>query len=422
MKRWTVSWKRIGIVVIRSSEGLFLSSNSSCLQQRTFVKLFYACKILKRLHQAFSGNMELTGLPPVTALLAVELQLADIQSIRQGRLNEGDEYVALDAMRMELQKILLLLQDQVFAMDLLRTDYETLNVSDTLVREERQAEQDHHLACELGGHTPDQSGQPTPTPEDHRKGKEPCLEDDNQDLYMSFASTIMEEHAMMTLEDSAPPFSTYSLGQWNGVADASSTVIAESSTRNLSKGKGKASSDSHTGGRATHTFCSACMEECARFDTLELECKRPGDTVQHAYCRSCLTDLLRTSLTDTTLFPPRCCGSRIPVAACIELCPPDLIKRYMEKEVELESPNPVYCSNRYCAKFIKPENMTADVATCLGCGEETCTTCKNPRHRGLCPEDPTVQMLMDVAGQKRWQRCPKCRTMVELREGCYHMR
>lgn len=128
--------------------------------------------------------MELRSLPPVTALLAVELQLADIQSVTQGRLNKGDEHVALDAMRIELQKVLLLLQDQVFAMGLLRTDYETLFVSDTLIREERQAEQDHNLACELGGITPVRSGQPNTTPKDHRKGKKPCLDNANQDPYL----------------------------------------------------------------------------------------------------------------------------------------------------------------------------------------------------------------------------------------------
>ncbi|KAH7408214.1 hypothetical protein DE146DRAFT_605434 [Phaeosphaeria sp. MPI-PUGE-AT-0046c] len=190
----------------------------------------------------------------------------------------------------------------------------------------------------------------------------------------------------------------------------------------MSKGKGKARVDSFEDEHVAHTFCSACMEQCALSDTLELECKRPEDAIKHAYCRSCLIDLLRTSLTDTTLFPPRCCGKRIPIFACVKLCPPALIDQYRDKQNELALPNPVYCSNRYCGKFIKPGCVTADVATCPSCKEETCTICKNPRHNGLCPKDPTVQMLMEVAGEKRWQRCPRCRTMVELFEGCYHMR
>ncbi|OAG08746.1 uncharacterized protein CC84DRAFT_1071746, partial [Paraphaeosphaeria sporulosa] len=172
----------------------------------------------------------------------------------------------------------------------------------------------------------------------------------------------------------------------------------------------------------THTFCSACMEPYTRFDALELGCKREDDDTYHAYCRGCLVDLFETSFTDTTLFPPRCCGKYIPVSACVELLPLELVKRYKDKQLELASPNPVYCSNRFCAKFIKPESVTADVAVCQSCNMETCAICKNPKHKGLCPDDPTFRMLLEVAGKKRWQRCPRCRTMVELLTGCYHMR
>jgi hypothetical protein len=40
-------------------------------------------------------------------------------------LTDNDEYAAFDAMRMGFQKNLLLLQDRVYAMDLLQTDYNT---------------------------------------------------------------------------------------------------------------------------------------------------------------------------------------------------------------------------------------------------------------------------------------------------------
>ncbi len=171
----------------------------------------------------------------------------------------------------------------------------------------------------------------------------------------------------------------------------------------------------------TH-FVSACMDLCPRFDMLELGCKRQDDINNHAYCRTCLIDLFKASLTDTTLFPPRCCGIRIPLSACVRLCPPKLIEQYKNKQVELAAHNPIYCSNRFCAQFIGPKNAAADVATCPVCKTTTCVVCKNPSHKGLCPEDSTVQLLMDVAGRNNWQRCYKCRTMVELLVGCYHMR
>ncbi|KAH8696929.1 hypothetical protein GQ44DRAFT_665987 [Phaeosphaeriaceae sp. PMI808] len=164
------------------------------------------------------------------------------------------------------------------------------------------------------------------------------------------------------------------------------------------------------------------MEQRPRFNVLELNCKRQDDVTHHAYCRSCLADLFRSSLMDTTLFPPRCCGIRIRSSSCVDLLPPELMKQCEEKEMEFTTPNPVYCSNRFCAQFIRPENVIAEIATCPTCDAKTCTVCKNPNHKGLCPQDPAVQVLMDIAGKKKWQRCYKCRTMVELHVGCYHMR
>jgi hypothetical protein len=42
---------------------------------------------------------------------------------------------------------------------------------------------------------------------------------------------------------------------------------------------------------------------------------------------------------------------------------PELTEQYEEKEAELATPNPLYCSNHFCSQFVKPYNMTADVAT-----------------------------------------------------------
>jgi E3 ubiquitin-protein ligase RNF144 len=365
--------------------------------------------------------MEFTALHPATAQLAIELQLADINAVIPG-LREGDEYAAFHAMQTDLQNALLLFQDQTYAMDLLRVDHSTRVVFETLVQEERQAERDHGLACELSAINPDQTQLSTVTPSNHLGDRELGLSHEFQNFYSEFASATAEDHVILALSGSDPALSTCYTEQICGTSGGATTNHAESSTKHLSKGKRKATGTSHEEEHVTHILCSACMEQCARFDALELSCKRPGDITCHAYCRSCLIDLFQTSLTDTTLFPPRCCGIRIPVSDCLEFCPPALVKQYREKEDELAAPNPVYCSNRYCAGFIKPEYITADVAVCQNCEEETCAVCKNPRHKGLCPEDPTVQTLMDMAGKKRWQRCPKCRTMVELLVGCYHMR
>ncbi|RYN84833.1 hypothetical protein AA0120_g9220 [Alternaria tenuissima] len=57
----------------------------------------------------------------------------------------------------------------------------------------------------------------------------------------------------------------------------------------------------------------------------------------------------------------------------------------------------------------------------IQCAQKTCVTCKNERHDGLCPEDKDVKKLMGVAKAKRWQTCQKCKEMVELERGCFHI-
>ncbi|PVI04980.1 hypothetical protein DM02DRAFT_509960, partial [Periconia macrospinosa] len=118
---------------------------------------------------------------------------------------------------------------------------------------------------------------------------------------------------------------------------------------------------------------------------------------------------------------PRCCGIRIPFIAIAHFLTPELVNAYKEKEVEVENTNPIYCSNSLCTIFIKPEHVRADTAICPACNTRTCVVCKTPDHGGLCPEDQTTQMLMDVAKENGWQQCYGCKAIVELTEGCNHI-
>lgn len=152
-------------------------------------------------------------------------------------------------------------------------------------------------------------------------------------------------------------------------------------------------------------------------DTLTLECQPEG----HTYCQGCLVDLFRSSIHNTALFPPRCCNITVPLEICRALLPKELIKEFDLKVEELATPNPTYCSNGECSSFIRPSEIKADVGSCVFCKTRTCIRCKSPEHTGLCPSDPHVQLLMDVAKRSKWQQCSNCKNMVELEQGCFHM-
>jgi E3 ubiquitin-protein ligase RNF144 len=160
--------------------------------------------------------------------------------------------------------------------------------------------------------------------------------------------------------------------------------------------------------------CCACMEMRLKKHTVTLACG-------HEYCRICHVSLFRNAIADPTLFPPQCCGVPLPLDTSLPLLPGDLVKKFDLKAEELAMPNPTHCSNADCAEFIRSQEIEGDVGTCPFCGEETCVRCKSKSHEGFCQSDPEVQRLIDAAKRSRWQQCTKCRNMVELSSGCFHM-
>lgn len=378
--------------------------------------------------QYTSNTSRMNGPDLATAKLAAELQLEDVERVLSGmEAEDDDEYQAFTAMQIAFKKIIQAYEDQLVALSLLRLEYDTRVECERLMSEERQALRDHNLARELVG-----------------------LDARGEDSLLSRANKDDEEYANLCSGEGVTPLIfpdniVGSMEQMFGLQidiqtpscveenfgrnsfGTSTSILQEPTPATPGPSKGRRKEDFEFEGdkylaSPTHGRCSACLESYPRFDLVELTCKREGDVTYHCYCRECLIGLFDASITDTTLFPPRCCGKEIPLSAGAHIFSSELIKKHEEKQAELATSNPVYCSNRSCAQFIKPQDIMADVAICSACFSKTCAVCKGPSHQGLCPKDPTVQLLMNVADEKKWQRCHGCRTMVELIMGCYHMR
>ncbi|KAI1074392.1 hypothetical protein F5B20DRAFT_596094 [Whalleya microplaca] len=177
---------------------------------------------------------------------------------------------------------------------------------------------------------------------------------------------------------------------------------SESSTRPASRQPGKTRP------------CDACG------DQINLD-KLATAPCQHEYCSECLTRLFYDATRDETLFPPRCCRQPIPLDDNLAYIDTDVVEEFFEKSVEFSTSNRIYCHNADCASFIPPANCINQVATCNSCASRTCTTCKNAAHGGDCPDDEQLQQVLQLAREEGWQRCGRCRSMVELNVGCYHM-
>ncbi|KAK2766524.1 ibr finger domain protein [Colletotrichum kahawae] len=143
----------------------------------------------------------------------------------------------------------------------------------------------------------------------------------------------------------------------------------------------------------------------------------------HLYCATCLQKLFQLSLVDESLFPPRCCRQPIPPDQVQHVIPKQLMQEFIAKEIEFSTVNRTYCHQPQCSAFIPPTSIEGDIATCPACQTKTCVLCKSMDHDqdDVCKGDSATREVLKLAAEKKWSRCNKCRAIVELNMGCYHM-
>jgi hypothetical protein len=337
---------------------------------------------------------------PETARLAVLILLADIDDLLDGLYNDddlpdGDARDSFQLMRGDLQRQLQVLEGQVLTLKVLKDEHNNRVAFSKLIAEERQAIDDHTLAMRLAGLAVNQRDQELSLCDESECGEDTQW-DMAKELYaMAFERNYLREINVTEVTDRAP---------LNGI-------------RIIKAGETKLATMSKVLGSKDLTKCVVCLEVVPTKDTLTLACQPEP----HTYCRKCLIDLFTSSMVNTSFFPPRCCKVPIPLDTCRLTLPKELIKNFDLKVEELATPNPTYCCEPDCSKFIRVKDIGAEVGNCVYCKTKTCVLCKRKEHKGLCPSDPHVKLLMDVAKRARWQLCSKCKNMVELEQGCFHM-
>lgn len=345
--------------------------------------------------RTLAANYCFAGIDDETANLIIQLQLDDIEYSSGKGKGHADEVsdinVAFQMQKQELESIALFLSDQRMTRSIalaVQTDgvvlTEAVSRDDVILR-------DHSMALQL-----------------HR---DPSVTDIIPEASSPPASNtqILDEEVLQKLQIMYIS-STDSKGNRAAVIDGpdcDSVIgpLAESSTQATSRYI------------TPKRMCVICRDEIDFCDAARV----PG-SCRHEYCRACLEQLFHLSMSDESLFPPRCCNEPITVASVRLFLSSDVVRSFEKKKIEYEAPNRTYCCLKSCSLFIPPSNIVDNIGTCDDCGTQTHVLCKLEAHIGDCPNDIALQEVLDLARGRGWQRCYSCWGMVELEVGCNHMK
>ncbi|PVH70490.1 hypothetical protein DL98DRAFT_135935 [Cadophora sp. DSE1049] len=332
-----------------------------------------------------------------TAALIIQLQIQDSDELFEGLSGKGktrdgvfsDSQIAARLYKEDLERNASIVADRRMTISIAtacHTDGQLLTAS---LSQEQSAASDREAACRL-------AGVPVPEPVAPWTVSSEFLDGEVMaKLAALFVSKPIQDDSIS--EGNTSVFHITE-GSWDGGQAESSSWAA---SRNPPK--------------ALKRQCTACQDSFIYCELARTPCK-------HEYCRDCIRDLFQASLTDDTLFPPRCCKQPITFGGGVRIhLTSALVQSFESKKIEFDTPDRTYCSNQLCSAFIRVENISKEKATCHDCSTVTCTICKSESHLGDCPADAGLQQVLVAAEEHGWQRCFNCRRVIELEVGCNHI-
>ncbi|KAL6661594.1 hypothetical protein ACP70R_000978 [Stipagrostis hirtigluma subsp. patula] len=185
--------------------------------------------------------------------------------------------------------------------------------------------------------------------------------------------------------------------------------------------------------------CSICLEPMAPSDA-----HRGGRTCAHAFCRACLAGHVRARVESrggggaVVRCPEPSCGGELDPELCRGALPHDVFERWCAAlcEALFLGARRTYCPFPDCSEMMvadegEPEGCVTQ-SECQVCRRLFCARCRvAPWHAGVsCDEFGRLgkgdrgredMMLLEMAKEKKWRRCPKCEFFVEKTEGCQHI-
>ncbi|MCO5608802.1 hypothetical protein L7F22_063019 [Adiantum nelumboides] len=191
-------------------------------------------------------------------------------------------------------------------------------------------------------------------------------------------------------------------------------------------------------------FCPICLEGKKKEEIIQVS------GCLHSFCVSCIVQHAEVKV-QAGQVPVRCphvsCSLTLSLSQCQSILSQkwfDLLNKRLI-EVNMPEADRVYCPFPKCSALMNRKDLLAsnDAASsslfltvvtpsrCMECLRLFCVECRVPWHTSMsCQQyqqlppnlrDAQDAKLYQLAENQKWQRCKKCRRMIELSEGCYHM-
>ncbi|XP_006407102.2 probable E3 ubiquitin-protein ligase RNF217, partial [Eutrema salsugineum] len=183
-------------------------------------------------------------------------------------------------------------------------------------------------------------------------------------------------------------------------------------------------------------LCMICMDEKPLSDIF-----RGTITCTHSYCTGCTIRYVASKIKENSArikCPDVECTRLIEPYTCRDLIPKDVFERWEKILCEslISSWDKFYCPFKDCSAMMVGDGNNANVTQteCPSCHRLFCVQCKVTWHAGIgCEEfqkfgntkkkssDEEDAMLVQMAKNKQWRRCPSCKFYVEKVDGCMHI-
>ncbi|TKY72925.1 E3 ubiquitin-protein ligase RNF144A-A [Spatholobus suberectus] len=158
----------------------------------------------------------------------------------------------------------------------------------------------------------------------------------------------------------------------------------------------------------------------------------------HVYCKDCVAQYVESRLQENVVNigcpVPRCRGL-LEAEDCRAILAPPVFDRWGKAlcEAVIAAEEKFYCPFAECsALLIREVGDDIRQSECPNCRRLFCALCRVPWHQDMsCDEFQKLNedergrddvMLMNLANQMKWKRCPKCRFYVAKSEGCMYMK